>query len=49
MPNRLHRHRFGAGAQALRWSSYRDYSLNERGPVLVNEPKKIDLLLRNVS
>jgi len=32
-----------------RWSSYRDYILDERGPVLVNEPAKIRLRLRQVS
>ena len=32
-----------------RWSSYRDYMLEERGPVLVNEPQKIELPIRKVS
>jgi len=32
-----------------KWSSYRDYGLDERGPVLVNEPQKVELPLRNVS
>jgi putative transposase len=32
-----------------RWSSCRWYTLDERGPVLVNEPQEIELLLRNVS
>jgi putative transposase len=32
-----------------RWSSCRAYTLDERGPVLVNEAQKIELPLRNVS
>jgi putative transposase len=32
-----------------RWSSYRAYALEERGPVLVNEPQKIELPLKKVS
>ena len=32
-----------------KWSSYRDYALDECGPVLVNEPQKIELRLGNVS
>jgi putative transposase len=31
------------------WSSFRHYANNERGPVLVNEPQKADLRIRQVS
>jgi REP element-mobilizing transposase RayT len=31
------------------WSSYRSYSNNERGLVLVNEPQKIELQAREAS
>ena len=31
------------------WSSYRDYAYGDAGPVLVNEPRRVEMRVRKVS